>query len=105
MPCYCHRDHCGLGRFDPSVPRNQRKYQFFCSARCADRWEQYQLIDKTKMEEAAIQAARMPLWETFVELGLGPTFQTAPVEVYDRIIEACVTGFTTYMQENEGPPF
>ena len=56
------------------------------------------MIDKTDMEQQAIQDARQNFAEALAELGLMDPFHDRTAEEIDRLIEAAIDGFQASMQ-------
>jgi hypothetical protein len=56
------------------------------------------VVDKTDIEQQAIQDARRPFAEALIELGLMDHFLHLSAEQIDQLIEAAVDGFQESMQ-------
>jgi hypothetical protein len=97
----CSRSALGFYYTHQLRPNRYQTFAF-CSHRCqcagaaiANRTNG--MIDKTDMEERAIEDARWFFAEVLTELGLLAPFHDRTADDIDRIIEACVDGFQDSM--------
>ena len=103
----CNRKSRGFGWFNPllkfSDPRIQKTHRKFCSLRCQTRWadfmkrEGFIMIDPTKEEKKAMDAALQPLGEYVSEIGMH-----LPLQGYTRaqvltLIEVVITAYQDYL--------
>lgn len=103
----CKRKSRGFGWFNPllkfSDPRIQKTYRKFCSLRCQSLWadfmkrEGFLMIDPTREEKKAMDAALQPLGEYVSEIGMH-----LPLQDYTRaqvltLIEVVITAYQDYL--------
>jgi hypothetical protein len=102
-PCAtCHRKSRGFG-YVHQLRADQFPTYRFCSLRCLDAGAAIAkrhggVIDKTDMEQKAIQDARRPFAEALIELGLMQHFLELSAEQIDQLVEAAIDGFQQSMQ-------
>jgi hypothetical protein len=102
-PCaICHREARSFGYVHQLRADLYTTYRF-CSLRCqgagaAIAGRHGGVVDKTDIEQQAIQDARRPFAEALIELGLMDHFLHLSAEQIDQLIEAAVDGFQESMQ-------
>ncbi len=106
----CKRKSRGFGWMNPLFKifdkRKDKTRRKFCSMECMNRWasfmkkEGYPMIDPSKQEKEAMEAAIQPLAEYVTEIGMH-----RPLQDYSRgeiltMIEVVITGYQDYLFAN-----
>ena len=111
MKCaVCLRDHRGFGYIQPpfriNTPIGRSSYRKFCSMQCQriysdlkKRNEDMSVIDPTKNEKAAIQAALAPMGEYVASIGMTRGLDNYIKDEVLTLVEVIVTAYHDKLQE------